>query len=167
MIPNARNILCCFRELPLRRYCLKVSLLFWIITCLIIYQQPADAVDGNMNAQELADPLYRQLGIPLFRSIGHTALYAGMDNNDHHKVLEMQLGKGVQVNTLESMSNDPKLGYWGAYNSSSSNRPLTFADRHRIIIIARTLDNLRPRLSLVGIGSIETGVILEATDRAR
>ena len=144
MIASTGNILCCFRKLPIRKYCLKVSLLFWIITCLVIYSHAANALDGNKNAQEFADPLYRQLGIPFFENIGHAALYAGMDPNDNHKILEIQLFTGIREFTLESMSSDVNLGYWGAYNSKIQNRPTTFADRQTIINTAIVLDALDP-----------------------
>lgn len=134
---------------------MKASLLSWIITCLTICFTGCYHTDGNKNAQEYGDPLYRHLGVPGFRFLGHTALYAGMDPDDNHKILEMQFSlfssDGVNENTLESMTNSWWLRYWGAYNSKHPIlRPDTFAERQNIMITAINLESLDPGYPFLG-----------------
>lgn len=117
-----------------------MKLLSLFLLCSLLF--PSICAPKNKESQEYGDPLYRNLAVFGFSNLGHTALYAGMDFDDNHKIFEASPFHGVQENSRRSMTE--AKNWYGAYNLKDNKGPQTFAERKRIMDIAVQLEILDP-----------------------
>ena len=96
--------------------------------------------EGNINAQEYGDAVYREINSswPFVVGKDHTALFAGVQGtSDTEKIIEV-ISSGDSVvapGDFSTVNDSTGLRYWGAYtlNHDTLQRPTTFEGRKTII----------------------------------
>ncbi|NQU44490.1 VCBS repeat-containing protein, partial [bacterium] len=116
-------------------------------------RQTPKATLGNEDAQEYGDALYRELGEDWWPSglewMGHAAIYAGMEDDDDHTILEVSTG-GIHETDFSHMRQNDYIGAYQSKNSDTAHVADTFAERKAIIQTAIQMDALDPAYPVLG-----------------
>lgn len=129
------------------RYRFIRFLLFAVLAGSMIESRGQIPNNGNLQAQEYGDAVYRQINDAWLNFFGadynHTAIYAGLNSAHIKKVMEA-IGEGssaggdttVEID-LSDINNRSGLTYYGAYTTVAANLP--FAGRKSIVATATAI----------------------------